>query len=65
MAASYSEQLEDVQSAISDILRGGQRVGERERARLDTLYREEKRLRRLVARQKRGGIRRFQAVPRG
>lgn len=62
---SYSEQLADVQAAIRDILRLGQRVGERERGRLDTLLREEKRLRRAVSRQKRGGIRRFQAVPRG
>jgi hypothetical protein len=54
---SYSEQLEDVQTAIRDILRGGQRVGERERARLDTLLREEKRLRRMIDREKRGGIR--------
>lgn len=62
---SYGEQLEEVQQAISDILRGGQRVGERERARLDTLMREEKRLRRLASRQRNGGIRRFQGVPRG
>lgn len=61
---SYSEQLEDVQTAIRDILRGGQRVGERERARLDTLLREEKRLRRLIDREKRGGIRLRKVVNR-
>lgn len=59
---SYSEQLEDVQTAIRDILRGGQRVGERERARLDTLLKERKRLEVLVAREKHGGIRIRQAV---
>jgi hypothetical protein len=60
-----AEKLGDVQAAIRDILDRGQRVGERERARLETLLQEEKRLRRLVSRQKHGGIRRFQAVPRG
>lgn len=65
MATTNSERLAEVQKAISDILRGGQRVGERERARLDTLLREEQRLRRIVARERRGGIRRWQGVPRG
>jgi hypothetical protein len=62
--SSYSEQLQDVQAAIRDILRGGQRVGERERARLDTLLKEQRRLQSLVDREKRGGIRIRRAVIR-
>lgn len=61
---SYQTQLESVQAAISRIEEGGQSYtistasGQRvvTRADLDTLYKREDRLRRLVARESRGGI---------
>lgn len=66
---SYSEQLEEVQAAISRLMEDGQAWGQGQRsrseARLAELEAREQRLRRIVARKQRGGIRRFQAVPRG
>ena len=64
---SYTEQLESVQEAIATIeTRGqtadvnGRRLG---RADLQTLYAREKRLLRLVALEKKGGIPVKQVVP--
>lgn len=66
---TYAEQLEEVQNAISRLMNDGQAwtQGQRARneARLADLEARERRLQRLVSRQQRGGIQRYQAVPRG
>jgi len=66
---TYTEQLEEVQVAISRLMNDGQAwtQGQRARteARLADLEARERRLQRLVSRQQRGGIRRYQVVPRG
>lgn len=58
---TYAEQLEEVQAAISRLLADGQawEQGQRSRteARLAELHEREKYLRRMVEREKRGGIR--------
>lgn len=57
---TYTEQLEEVQTAITAILTGAQSYSNRgqsaERANLKTLYEAEARLRILVARETSGGI---------
>ena len=57
---TYTEQLEEVQAAISDILTGAQSVTYKDksvdRANLRTLYDMEKRLRIMVKRETTGGI---------
>jgi len=68
---TYQEQLESVQAAIARIEEGGQsyslstNTGSRQvtRANLSELYRREKELRGLVARQERGGMRVFGGTP--
>lgn len=66
---SYSTQLERVQTTIATIEEAGQAhaVNGRQltRADLEVLYAREKWLRKMVAREVRGGIRMRQAVPRG
>ena len=58
---TYTEQLEEVQTAISDILTGAQAYSNRgqsaERANLKTLYEAESRLRKMADREANGGIR--------
>lgn len=65
---TYTEQLEEVQAAITAILTGAQRfqINGRDvtRANLDELRSWETELRRKVSRQARGGIRTVQVVPK-
>lgn len=65
---TYAEQLEEVQAAISRLLADGQawEQGQRSRteARLAELHAREQFLRRMVAREARGGLRVGQVVPR-
>ncbi|WP_299393262.1 hypothetical protein [Pelagibius sp.] len=67
MAKTYSEQLDEVQTAIAKIEAGGQSwsIGNRSftRADLGELYQREERLTRLVRRESRGGIGVKRAVP--
>ncbi len=67
MAKTYTEQLESVQAAIEAIELRGQTVTINNRtlgrAELPALYRREVRLRRLVDRATRGGVRVMTVVP--
>lgn len=67
MAQTAAEQLEEIQTAISRILTHGQafEVNGRvyRRADLATLYKQEERLKALVAREARGGIKVRRVVP--
>ena len=67
MAESYSTQLERVQLAIAKIEGGAQSYAidgvSYTRAELATLYKRERELRALVARESRGGIRLQRGVP--
>lgn len=67
MAKTYAEQLESVQAAIEAIELRGQTVTINNRtlgrAELPALYRREARLRTLIDRQARGGIRVMNVVP--
>lgn len=69
MAESYAEQLDRVQAAIAAIEEGEQAYSLNGRtvsyADLQTLYQREKWLRRMVDRERRGGVRMRQGVPRG
>lgn len=67
--ATYAEQLASVQDAIAEIESGGQEVevegDKKTRADLDTLYRRERYLRGMAARESRGGgIRTRRIVPK-
>ncbi len=64
---TYTEQLEEVQASISGILSGGKTITFNGRSvsfgDLDTLYAAEQRLRRMVSKETRGGIRVRGATP--
>jgi hypothetical protein len=64
---TYQTQLERVQAAIAAIETRGQTIGEGgrhlQRGDLEALYKREKYLRQMAARETRGGIRMRQGVP--
>ncbi len=70
---TYTQQLESVQAAIAAVEGGAQEweidtpLGRRRgvRARIDYLYAQERRLRRLVASEARGGIRQRYGTAQG
>jgi len=66
MAQTYADQLDEVQAAISRLLNDGQSWERGERSRNEAqLEAREKRLRVLVDRETRGGMRVRRAVARG